>query len=98
MRKLLIISILALSAALSASAQNRFGIMGGVNMSDTSTEGFSWRTGDYLGGLYDIQLTPSWYIQPQLIFSYEENKYSNSLTRKIISMLTLYRTLNFGIG
>jgi len=74
MKKLLIISILALSAALSASAQNRFGIMGGVNMSNTSTEGFSWRTGGYLGGLYDIQLTPSWYVQPQLIFSYEENK------------------------
>ena len=27
-----------------------------------------------MGGLYDIQLNSSWYIQPQLIFSYEVDR------------------------
>lgn len=74
--------------ATTAVAQNRWGIMGGVNMSTSSSKGFGWqadgsvgglynfgwRAGGYIGGLYDIRLTDSWYIQPQLLYAYEENQ------------------------
>ncbi|EOS15155.1 porin family protein [Phocaeicola sartorii] len=55
------------------SAQNRWGIIGGANLSTSSAKDFGWRTGGYIGGLYDIRLSESWYIQPQLLYSYEEN-------------------------
>lgn len=81
--KLLLMSLLALCFMVTASfAQNRWGIMGGANLS-TSTAHSSglwsafdskWKAGGYIGGLYDIQLNDSWYIQPQLIFSYEEDR------------------------
>lgn len=81
--KLLLMSLLALCFMVTASfAQNRWGIMGGANLS-TSTAHSSglwpafdskWKAGGYIGGLYDIQLNSSWYIQPQLIFSYEVDR------------------------
>lgn len=81
--KLLLMSLLALCFMVTASfAQNRWGIMGGANLS-TSTAHSSglwsafdskWKAGGYIGGLYDIQLNDSWYIQPQLIFSYEVDR------------------------
>lgn len=48
--------------------------MGGINLSTTSAGEFGWRAGGYIGGLYDIRLSESWYIQPQLLYSYEENQ------------------------
>ena len=74
--KLVLMSFLTFCLmATNVFAQNRWGIMGGVNFntSVSSTESFKWSPGGYIGGLYDIQLTKSWYIQPQLLFSYEEN-------------------------
>lgn len=65
---------LCLMASITSFAQNRWGIMSGVNLSTSSAKDFGWRTGGYVGGLYDIRLTDSWYIQPQLLFSYEANK------------------------
>lgn len=56
--------------------------MGGANLSTTSSEGFKWRLGGYVGGLYDIQLSNSWYIQPQLQFSYEENESKDKASAK----------------
>lgn len=72
-----------------AVAQNRWGIMSGANLSTSTAHssglwsGFDskWRAGGYIGGLYDIQLSDSWYIQPQLIFSYEVDR-TNYLTRE----------------
>lgn len=72
-----------------AVAQNRWGIMSGANLSTSKGHpsglwsGFDskWRAGGYVGGLYDIQLSDSWYIQPQLIFSYEVDR-TNYLTRE----------------
>lgn len=81
--KLLLMPLVALCFMVTTSfAQNRWGIMGGANLS-TSTAHSSglwpafdskWKAGGYIGGLYDIQLNGSWYIQPQLIFSYEVDR------------------------
>lgn len=71
--KLLFLMSLFMIVVFSAAAQNRWGVVGGVNLSTTSAKGFKWRTGGYVGGLYDIRLSESWYIQPQLILTYEEN-------------------------
>lgn len=82
MKQKSIIVLLLVICPLIVSAQNRWGIMGGINVS-TSTAHSSgswssfdakWRTGGYIGGLYDIKLTDSWYIQPQLLFSYEMDR------------------------
>ena len=77
-----VLLLLLIICPLAMSAQNRWGIMGGANLS-TSTAHSSglwsafdskWKAGGYIGGLYDIQLNGSWYIQPQLIFSYETDR------------------------
>lgn len=60
--------------SISAEAQNHFEIVGGANLSTSSANDFSWRAGGYIGGIYDVKLCGSWYIQPQLLLSYEENK------------------------
>lgn len=73
--RLLLLSLLTLCLTVSNSfAQNRWGIMSGVNLSTSSAKDFGWRAGGYIGGLYDIRLSDSWYIQPQLLYSYEENQ------------------------
>lgn len=73
--KLLLLSFLTLCLVVTDSfAQNRWGIMSGVNLSTSSAKDFGWRAGGYIGGLYDIRLSDSWYIQPQLLYSYEENQ------------------------
>lgn len=48
--------------------------MGGLNLSNTSTKNMDWRLGGYIGALYDIHIKGAFYVQPQLIYSYEENK------------------------
>ena len=81
--KLLLMSLLTFCLmATNAFAQNRWGVIGGANLSTStahssafgSTLDSKWKTGGYVGGLYDIQLNESWYIQPQLIFSYEADR------------------------
>lgn len=73
--KLLLLSFLTLCLTVTTSfAQNRWGIMGGANLSTSSARDVKWRPGGYIGGLYDIKLSDSWYIQPQLLFTYEETK------------------------
>ena len=71
--KHLFLSLLA-CMALSANAQNQWGVIGGVNMSTSSAENMKWKVGGYVEALYDIRLSDSWYLQPQLIYSYEENE------------------------
>lgn len=73
MKAKLLLVFFSLLVAFPLAAQNRWGIMGGANFSTTSAEGFKWRAGGYIGSLYDIRLNDSWYIQPQLLFTYEEN-------------------------
>ena len=77
MRKKFILILFSFFITLPLLAQNHWGIMGGANLSTTTAEGFKWRAGGYVGGLYDVQLSESWYVQPQLLFSYEENKSKN---------------------
>lgn len=73
MKKNLFLFLLLMGVVFSASAQNRWGVMGGANLSTSSAKDFKWKAGGYIGGLYDIRLSGSWYIQPQLLFLYEEN-------------------------
>jgi hypothetical protein len=70
------ISILfgVLVIAFSATAQSHWGVISGANFSTSSAKNTGWRTGGYVGALYDILLGNSWYIQPQLLYSYEENE------------------------
>ena len=80
--KLILMSFLAFCLMTTvAVAQNCWGIMAGVNLSTSTAHSSSlwsvdskWKVGGYMGGLYDIQLNSSWYIQPQLIFSYEVDR------------------------
>ena len=60
--------------ALSVNAQERFGLMGGVNVSTSSADYMDQRVGGYIGGLYDIHLKNNFYLQPRLILSYQENQ------------------------
>ena len=74
MKKLFLISVLSVFTLLSTPAQNRWGVMGGINYSSTSAKDINGKLGGYVGGLYDIELNKSWYVQPQLQFSYEANE------------------------
>lgn len=70
-------TLMLLCVVGSLTAQNRWGVIGGANVSTTSTDNYKWKFGGYVGGLYDIGLSESFYLQPQLIFSYEENEAKN---------------------
>ena len=59
---------------LTVNAQSGFGLMGGVNSSTSSANDVGWRTGGFIGGLYDIQLNNWFYLQPRLVLSYQENQ------------------------
>lgn len=65
---------------LPMSAQNRWGVMGGISYSSTSAKDINGKLGGYVGGLYDIELNKSWYVQPQLLASYEANEAKNANT------------------
>lgn len=78
-----ILFLLLMVYSYTLSAQNRWGIVGGMNLSTSVAHSSSWvsfdsrwRAGGYIGGLYDVRLTDSWYIQPQLLFSYEVDRTS----------------------
>lgn len=81
MKKLILI-VCAVMSAMAMNAQNKFGVMGGANLSAPSTENAQWRFGGFIGGMYDICMNNWFYLQPRLTFSYQENQrdWKNSLT------------------
>lgn len=81
MKKLILI-VCAVMNAMAMNAQNKFGVMGGANLSAPSTENAQWRLGGFIGGMYDICMNNWFYLQPRLTFSYQENQrdWKNSLT------------------
>lgn len=81
MKKLILI-VCAVMSAMAMNAQNKFGVMGGANLSAPSTENAQWRLGGFIGGMYDICMNNWFCLQPRLTFSYQENQrdWKNSLT------------------
>ncbi len=69
MKKLILI-VCAVMSAMTMNAQSGFGLMGGANLSAPSTDGAQWRMGDFVGGMYDIQLNDWLFVQPRLLLSY----------------------------
>lgn len=57
---------------LPASAQNSWGIVGGGLFSKSLSRDARFSLGGYAGGMYDVHVKNSWYVQPQLLFTYEE--------------------------
>lgn len=62
-----------------ASAQNRWGIVGGGLFSKSMSKDARFSLGGYAGGTYDIHIENSWYVQPQLLFAYEEFRTKSEL-------------------
>lgn len=73
MKKIVLI-LNALLFTVAMNAQSGFGLMGGVNLSTSSAKDVDCRVGGYVGGMYDIQITNSFYLQPRLVLSYQENQ------------------------
>ena len=73
----------AMLVTVMMNAQSGFGLLGGVNFSTSSTPDAQWRVGGYFGGLYDFQLTKDFYLQPRLLFSYQENQQPQFLTSSV---------------
>ena len=76
MMKKIVSVMFAMLIAISVNAQNKFGLMGGINASTSSADHVDWRIGGFIGGVYDIPLTESFYLQPRLVLSYQENEHS----------------------
>lgn len=70
--KQILLCMLLACFILPASAQSRWGIVGGGLFSKSLSHDARFTLGGYAGGTYDIKINNSWYIQPQLLFSYEE--------------------------
>lgn len=82
------LSILLLSTAMSGMAQGKFGVLAGANISNQSAEiyttadnvklssskGFRAGAGAYVGGFYDAPVANNFFIQPQLLLSYETHQ------------------------
>ncbi len=76
----LLLGIALLCLAIPSLAQSRFGILGGGSLSTSSAKDSKVKPGYFVGGLYDIKVCDNFYIQPQLLFSYEENELKNTET------------------
>lgn len=70
--KQILLCMLLACFVIPSFAQNRWGIVGGGLFSKSTTKEARFRLGGYAGGTYDINIHDSWYIQPQLLFTYEE--------------------------
>lgn len=73
MKKLILI-VCAVMSAMAMNAQNKFGVMGGANLSAPSVDGAQWRMGGYVGGMYNLQLNNWFALQPRLLLTYQENQ------------------------
>ena len=54
MMKKIVLAMFAILIALSVKAQNKFGLMGGINASTSSADHVDWRIGGFVGEIYDI--------------------------------------------
>jgi hypothetical protein len=72
MKKFILSLVVLFSITITSSAQSRFGVTAGANLSTSSAKDMKWKAGGYIGALWDIQLGEKWFVQPQLLYSYEE--------------------------
>ena len=70
--KQILLCMLLACFILPASAQNSWGIVGGGLFSKSLSRDARFSLGGYAGGMYDVHVKNSWYVQPQLLFTYEE--------------------------
>lgn len=77
--KQILLCMLLACFVVPASAQNRWGIVGGGLFSKSMSKDARFSLGGYAGGTYDIHIENSWYVQPQLLFAYEEFRTKSEL-------------------
>lgn len=70
--KQILLCMLLACFVIPSLAQNRWGIMGGGLLSKSTAKDSYFRAGGYVGGLYDMKVKGCFFIQPQLLFTYEE--------------------------
>lgn len=70
--KQILLCMLLACFILPASAQNSWDIVGGGLFSKSLSRDARFSLGGYAGGMYDVHVKNSWYVQPQLLFTYEE--------------------------
>ena len=71
--KQILLCMLLACFILPASAQNSWDIVGGGLFSKSLSRDARFSLGGYAGGMYDVHVKNSWYVQPQLLFTYEES-------------------------
>ena len=79
MKKLCLVAIIAIFSLVSGNAQStQFGIKAGVNFSQLSADvsglgsgNSDSRTGFFVGGVADIEVSEKFHVQPELLFSSE---------------------------
>lgn len=74
-----VVSILSFFCSLCTYAQCGLGVFGGINFSSSSTAESSVEKGGSIGLFYDTKLNHSWFIQPRLMASYQQNTIKNTL-------------------
>ncbi|MBC9913730.1 porin family protein [Chitinophaga varians] len=75
MKKMLFVSLAAMSAAAGAYAQKKvnFGLKGGLNISNNDARFDNFRPGAYAGGFTEIKLNKHWAVQPELVYYRNQN-------------------------
>lgn len=79
MKKLCIVALLAVFSFTSVNAQGaKFGVKAGVNFAQLSIDAGDFgsansdsKTGFYIGGVADIEISEKFHVQPELLFSSE---------------------------
>ncbi|MDQ6610447.1 MAG: PorT family protein [Bacteroidota bacterium] len=80
------ISVIMLFATISMFAQTpKYGIKAGLNLSKLTQTNADWRTGFNAGFLAHVHITPSFSLQPEVMYSSQGAKYPNNpdLKRKL---------------
>ncbi|MFV0312415.1 MAG: porin family protein [Dysgonomonas sp.] len=83
MKKVLAVTVLLLFISITGYSQ--FGVTGGINLSslriikDYPSDGAIMRIGAHIGGFYEVRLFNNFYLQPQLLFSYDPTSVKRKL-------------------
>ncbi|MCB0459502.1 MAG: PorT family protein [Flavobacteriaceae bacterium] len=108
MKKLFVFAVLTVISFTALNAQNtRFGIKAGVNFSQISVDANEFgsansdsRTGFFVGGVADIEVSEKFHVQPELLFSSEggDNVPYNYINVPIIAKYYVAEGFNIQAG
>ena len=86
MKKIISALLLVFAISAVAKAQFEFGVKGGLNIADLSNLNGSARVSGHLGLLAHHTIDAHWCIQPELLYSFQGQRYPSNRSEKLLAL------------